>query len=85
MDLAVSSVIGAATQISLLVAPVLVFASLLLPDPMDLLFNRLELVALIISIFTARNMTIDGKSDWLEGAMLIAVFVMLGIGFYFTG
>ena len=82
MDLAVSSVIGAATQIALLVAPALVFASLLLPEPMDLLFNRLELVALIISVFTARNMTIDGKSDWLEGAMLIAVFVMLGIGFY---
>jgi Ca2+:H+ antiporter len=49
-----------------------------------LLFNRLELVALIISIFTARNMTIDGKSDWLEGAMLIAVFVMLGVGFYYS-
>ena len=49
MDLAVSSVIGAATQIALLVAPALVFASLLLPQPMDLLFNRLELVALIIS------------------------------------
>ena len=43
MDLAVSSVIGAATQIALLVAPALVLASLLLPTPMDLLFNRLEL------------------------------------------
>jgi Ca2+:H+ antiporter len=84
MDLAVSSVIGAATQIALLVAPALVLASLLLPSPMDLLFDRLELVALIIAIFTARNMTIDGKSDWLEGVMLIAVFVMLGIGFYYT-
>jgi Ca2+:H+ antiporter len=85
MDLAAGSVIGAATQIALLVAPALVFASLLLPEPMDLLFNQLELVALIISVFTARNMTIDGKSDWLEGAMLIAVFVMLGVGFYYTG
>jgi Ca2+/H+ antiporter len=35
-------------------------------------------------VFTARNMTIDGKSDWLEGAMLIAVFVMLGVGFYYS-
>jgi Ca2+:H+ antiporter len=85
MDLAASSVIGAATQIALLVAPVLVFASLFLSEPMDLLFNRLELVALIISVFTARNMTIDGKSDWLEGAMLIAVFVMLGVGFFYAG
>ena len=84
MDLAASSVIGAATQIALLVAPALVLASLLMPTPMDLLFSRLELVALTISVFIARNMTIDGESDWLEGAMLIAVFLMLGIGFYFS-
>jgi Ca2+:H+ antiporter len=83
MDLAVSSVIGAATQIALLVAPALVFASLLLPAPMDLLFNRLELIALIIAVFITRNVTIDGESDWLEGAMLVAVFAMLGIGFYY--
>ncbi len=85
MDLAVSSIIGAATQVSLLVAPALVFLSLLLTEPMDLLFNRLELVALVIAVFIMRNMTIDGESNWLEGAMLIAVFVMLGIGFYFQG
>jgi Ca2+:H+ antiporter len=84
MDLAVSSVVGAATQIALLVAPALVLASLLLPTSMDLLFTRLELVALIVSVFTARNMTIDGESDWLEGVMLVAVFLMLGIGFYFA-
>jgi Ca2+:H+ antiporter len=84
MDLAASSVIGAATQIALLVAPALVFASMLMPESMDLVFNRLELVALVIAVFTARNMTIDGKSDWLEGAMLIAVFVMLGVGFYYS-
>ncbi len=84
MDLATSSVIGAAAQIALLVAPTLVFANLLLAHPMDLVFDQLELVALIISVFTARNMTIDGKSDWLEGAMLIAVFVMLSVGFCFA-
>jgi Ca2+:H+ antiporter len=83
MDLAVSSVIGGATQIALLVSPILVFGSLLLSKPMDLLFNRLELVALTIAIFITRNMTIDGESDWLEGAMLIAVYLMLGIGFYY--
>ncbi len=83
MDLAVSSVIGAATQIALLVSPVLVFASLFLSKPMDLLFNQMELVALTIAIFITRNMTIDGESDWLEGVMLIAVYLMLGIGFYF--
>ncbi len=85
MDLAVGSVIGAATQIALMVAPALVFASLFMSTPMDLLFDRLELVALTIAVFITRNITIDGESDWLEGAMLIAVYVMLGIGFYFAG
>jgi Ca2+:H+ antiporter len=84
MDLAVNSVIGAATQIALLVAPLLIFASLFLSKPMDLLFNRIELVALIIAVFITRNITIDGESDWLEGTMLIAVYVMLGIGFYYA-
>ena len=46
--------------------------------PMDLLFSRLELVALTISIF------IECESDWLEGAMLMAVFLILGIGFYYA-
>ena len=50
---------------------------------MDLLFTRMELVALIVAIFITRNMTIDGESDWLEGVMLIAVYVMLGIGFFY--
>jgi Ca2+:H+ antiporter len=84
MDLAVSSVIGGATQIALLVAPALVLASLFLPVPMDLLFSRLELVALVIAVIVTRNMTIDGECDWLEGAMLIAVFLMLAIGFYYS-
>ena len=84
MDLAVSSVIGAATQIALLVSPALVFASLLMSKPMDLVFSRMELVALTIAIFITRNTTIDGESDWLEGTMLVAVYMMLAIGFYYV-
>lgn len=83
MDLVVGSVIGAATQIALLVAPTLVVASLLMHTRMDLLFTRLEIVSVGIAVFLVNNVTIDGESDWLEGAMLVAVFVMLGVGFFF--
>lgn len=83
MDLVVGSVIGAATQIALLVAPALVFASLFTSTPMDLLFTRLEIVSVAIAVILVNNVTIDGESDWLEGAMLVAVFLMLGVGFYF--
>jgi Ca2+:H+ antiporter len=64
--------------------PLLVFAMAALTIVPLFEVSRLELVALIVSVFTARNMTIDGKTDWLEGAMLIAVFAMLGIGFYYA-
>ncbi len=83
MDLVVGSVIGAATQIALLVAPALIFASLFTSTPMDLLFTRLEIVAVAIAVILVNNITFDGESDWLEGAMLVAVFLMLGVGFYF--
>jgi Ca2+:H+ antiporter len=51
-----------------------------LPRPV----SRLELIALVIAVFITRHITIDGESDWLEGAMLMAVFGMLAIGFYFA-
>ncbi len=83
MDLVVGSVIGAATQIALLVAPALVLASLFTHDRMDLLFTRLEIVSVAIAVILVNNVTLDGESDWLEGAMLVAVFAMLGVGFFF--
>jgi Ca2+:H+ antiporter len=46
--------------------------------------ETLELISLIIAVFITRQITIAGESDWLEGAMLVAVFGMLAIGFYFA-
>jgi Ca2+:H+ antiporter len=83
LDLTVAVTLGAATQVALLVAPVLVVASHLLAQPMDLLFSRFEVVAIAIAVIVGQSLTIDGESNWLEGVMLLAVYAMLGIGFYY--
>lgn len=83
MDLAIGVTVGASIQVALVVAPVLVFAGRLLHQPMDLLFSGFELTAIALSVYITRNLTVDGESNWLEGLMLLAVYAMLGVGFFF--
>jgi Ca2+:H+ antiporter len=82
MDLAIGITVGASTQVALLVAPVLVFAGFFLGQDMNLLFTRYEMWAVVLAVFITRTLIYDGESTWLEGLMLIAIFLMLGIGFF---
>src|SRR3954453_22127156 len=85
MDLAVNIAIGSSAQIALFVAPVLVLASLLIgPGPMALVFNGFELGAVLLAILIANHVTNEGESTWFEGVQLLAVYVVLGITFYFA-
>jgi Ca2+:H+ antiporter len=82
MDLAIGVTVGASTQVALLVAPVLVFSGFLLGQEMDLLFTQYEMWAVVLAVFITRTLIYDGESTWLEGLMLIAIYLMLGIGFF---
>lgn len=83
MDLALNIAVGSSIQIALFVAPMLVFISLALGKPMDLLFTNLEVIAIGISAWALTLVSHDGESNWLEGALLVAVYLMLAIAFYF--
>ena len=84
MDLALNIAIGSSIQIALFVAPVLVFASYLLPHgPLDLRFGAFEVMAVLIAVGVVNLVAQDGESNWLEGALLLAVYLVLGIAFYF--
>lgn len=83
MDLAVGIAIGSSLQIALFVAPVLVLASYLRAEPMDLLFSSLEVLAVLLSVTVARMVAEDGESNWLEGLMLLAVYTILALTFFF--
>jgi Ca2+:H+ antiporter len=83
MDLAVGIAVGSALQIALFVAPVLVFASYLRTEPMDLRFTSLEVLAVLAGVVIARMVAEDGESNWLEGLMLLMVYAILALAFFF--
>ncbi len=83
MDLSIGIAIGSSVQIALFVAPVLIFASYLFGKPMDLEFSIPEISAVIISVVIAGQIAGDGESNWLEGVQLLAVYLVLGILFFF--
>jgi Ca2+:H+ antiporter len=83
MDLSLGIAVGSGLQIALFVAPVLVFVGWLMGTPMTLVFNRYEVAGLIGASAIAVLISVDGKSNWLEGAQLIALYLMLAIAFFF--
>jgi Ca2+:H+ antiporter len=85
MDLSLGIAIGSSIQIALFVAPLLVILSYLIaPGPMDLVFSRGELIAVILAAFVVSQAVADGSSTWFKGVQLLAVYAIIGIAFYFV-
>ncbi len=82
MDLSVEIAVASSLQIALFVAPILVFVSLLLGNPLQLIFNQFELLALVAGVIVTALVSADGESNWLEGAELLAVYLILGLAFF---
>jgi len=83
MDLAVSIAMGSSLLVALLVVPILVIVGQLLGQPMDLNFNLFEVIAVVIAVTFANLISLDGRSNWLEGMLLLSTYVILGAAFYF--
>jgi Ca2+:H+ antiporter len=82
MELSVEIAISSSLQIALFVAPLLVFISLFMGNPLTLVFNQFELIALGAAVVVTALVSNDGESNWLEGATLLAVYLILGIAFF---
>ena len=84
MDLSLSIAIGSSVQVALFVAPVLVLASLFLgPAPMDLAFPTGLVLIVLLSVLITGQVAGDGRSDWLKGMQLLAVYLVLGLTYFF--
>lgn len=81
MDVALEIALGSSLQIILFVAPVLILISLIF-EPMSIVFNTFELVALISSVLIAIQVSNDGESNYLEGIQLLAVYLIIAASFF---
>lgn len=83
MELSFQIAVGSAIQVALFVAPVLVLLSYApgFPRPLDLQFSGLEVVAVLVSVMAIALVAQDGESNWLEGVLLLGVYLILGIAF----
>jgi Ca2+:H+ antiporter len=84
MELALSIAIGSSIQIALLVAPVLVFLSWIIGQPMSLIFTPLEIAGIALAVFAVDMIASDGETTWFEGVQLLAVYLILAVAFYFV-
>jgi Ca2+:H+ antiporter len=82
MDLAIGVAVGSSQQIAMMVTPLMVILGWIIGQPMTLYFEIFETAVLFMTVILVFALVIDGSSNWLEGAMLIGVYVILGIAFY---
>ena len=82
MEFAMAVSYGSSLQVALFVAPVLVILGALMGHPMDLVFTPLEVAAVGAAVGISALIALDGESNWLEGALLIIVYVILAVSFF---
>lgn len=83
MDLAIGVAVGSSIQIALFVTPVIVLLGWILGKDMSLFFSLFETVSLFVSAFIVNFLVLDGRSNYLEGALLMAAYVIIGLAAFF--
>lgn len=83
MDLSMGISVGSSLQIALFVAPVLVFLSLAMGNPLTLVFNEFELIVLIAACLIAALVAQDGETNWMEGVQLLVVYAIMALAFFY--
>ena len=84
MDLSVGIAVGSSIQVALFVGPLLVLVGHWVGTRnMDLVFTPIEIVAVVLAIVITEQVASDGDANWLEGAQLMAVYIMLAVIFFY--
>jgi Ca2+:H+ antiporter len=84
MELSIGIAAGSGTQIALFVVPILVFAGIAMGQPFTLVFTLLELATIFLAVIILNLIAHDGRSNWFEGVMLTAVYIIIAIAFFFV-
>ena len=85
MDLSFAISVGSSTQIAVFIAPLIVVVSWAIGVPLSFEFGLLETTSAFLAVLIANTVAVDGKSNWLEGAMLLATYAVLAVAFLMYG
>ena len=83
MDLAIGVAVGSSIQIALFVTPIVVLLGWILKTEMSLYFNLFETISLFVTAFVVNFLVLDGRSNYLEGSLLIAAYVIIALGAFY--
>tara|TARA_B100001029_G_scaffold47721_1_gene37829 strand:+ start:466 stop:1590 length:1125 start_codon:yes stop_codon:yes gene_type:complete len=83
MDLSFAISMGSSTQIAVFIAPLMVIIAWALGVPLTFEFGILETVSAFLAVLIVNSIAADGKSNWLEGAMLLSSYAVLAAAFLF--
>ena len=82
MEIALGVAIGSSVQICLGLVPALVLVGWLVGQPLTLYFHDFETITLLVSVLLVNSLIQDGKSNYLEGALLVALYLIIGLSFW---
>ncbi|KAF8896266.1 hypothetical protein BD779DRAFT_1668091 [Infundibulicybe gibba] len=83
LTLSIGVAVGSSIQIAIFVIPFIVILGWILGKPLSLLFDPYESITLFLAVLTINYVVQDGKSNWLEGMILMCLYVILGVTFWF--
>ncbi|GAA6023168.1 hypothetical protein JCM11491_003285 [Sporobolomyces phaffii] len=83
IDLSMGVAVGSSIQIALFVIPLLVVLGWIMDKPLSLLFDPFESIILFLSVLMANYTMQDGRSNWLEGFLLMMVYVIIAVSIWF--
>jgi Ca2+:H+ antiporter len=84
IELSIGIAAGSGSQIALFVVPILVFSGIAMGQPFTLVFTLLEIAVIFLSAIILNLIVHDGRSNWFEGVMLTAVYIIIAIAFFFV-
>jgi Ca2+/H+ antiporter len=84
MDLSIGVAVGSSIQIALFITPLVVILGWIMNRDMTLYFTLFETVALFVSAFIVNFLVLDGRSNYLEGALLCSTYIIISVvAFYY--
>ncbi|KAH9452048.1 hypothetical protein MJO28_013513 [Puccinia striiformis f. sp. tritici] len=83
LDLSMAVAVGSSIQIALFVVPLLVILGWIMDKPLTLLFDPFESITLFLSVLIVNYTIQDGRANWIEGFILMCVYVIVAVAFFF--